>query len=151
MLSENSALKCKTIFIANDHGGLELKNHLLGRFPFLPWKDLGTSSTESVDYPDFAEKLCNELKVRLKDSVGVLLCGSGQGMAIRANREAAIRAALCWNEEVAKLARQHNDANVLVLGGRVTPFPLAELILQTFLKTEFEGGRHQRRVDKLNC
>src|ERR1700722_10661623 len=104
MLSEDSIKKkYKTIFIACDHAGLELKNHLLGRFPFLPWKDLGTNSTESVDYPDFAEKLGLEMKARLKDSCGILVCGSGQVMVMRANRFSHIRAALCWNEESAKL------------------------------------------------
>jgi ribose 5-phosphate isomerase B len=142
--------KFKTIYIASDHAGIDMKNHLIGRFPFLPWKDLGTMSPDSVDYPDFADKLCGELKTHLADSCGVLICGSGQGMAMRANRDPMIRAALCWNEEVAKMAREHNDANVLCLAGRMTPLPTSELILKTFLETEFEGGRHQRRVDKLS-
>ena len=87
MLSEDSvAKKFKTIFIAGDHAGLEMKRHLIGRFPFLPWKDLGPFSTESVDYPDFAEKLGLEMRSHLEDSRGVLVCGSGQGIAIRANR-----------------------------------------------------------------
>lgn len=141
----------KTIFIASDHAGLELKRHFLARLPHLPFQDLGTDSPDSVDYPDFAAKLCHKLESRLADACGVLICGSGQGMAIRANRFPFIRAALCWNEEVAKLAREHNDANVLCLGGRLITFPQAELILDTFLKTPFLGGRHQGRVDKLNC
>jgi len=149
--SKNTNIPYKNIFVASDHAGLELKRHLIGRFPFLPWKDLGTMSSESVDFPDYAEKLCLELKPNLKDSVGVLICGSGQGMAMRANRFPFIRAALCFSEELAKLAREHNDANVLCLGGRVTVFPIAERILDTFVKTPFEGGRHQRRVDKLSC
>ena len=143
--------KYKTIYVACDHAGLELKRHLIGRFPFLPWKDLGTNSTESVDYPDFAEKLCHALQPELKTACGVLICGSGQGMAIRANRFSFIRAALCWNEEIAQLSRQHNDANVLALGARMTPPPIAEQILKTFLETDFEGGRHQNRVNKLQC
>jgi ribose 5-phosphate isomerase B len=138
------------IFIAADHAGLELKRHLVARLPHLPFRDLGTHSTESVDYPDFATKLCLNLKENLKDSCGVLICGSGQGMAIRANRFPFIRAALCWTEDVAKLAREHNDANVLCLGGRLVTFPTAEEILDAFLKTPFTGGRHQGRVDKLN-
>ena len=139
----------KTIFIASDHAGLEMKRHLLARFPHLPWKDLGPFNADSVDYPDYAAKLCKELEGKTEDSVGVLVCGSGQGMAIRANRFPFIRAALCWNEEIAMLSRQHNDANVLCLAGRHTVFPLAEKILDVFLKTPFEGGRHQKRVDKL--
>jgi len=152
MLSEESPTKqFKTIFIASDHAGLEMKRHLIGRFPFLPWKDLGPFSTESVDYPDFAAKLCKELEPNLEDSIGVLVCGSGQGMAMRANRFSFIRAALCWNEEIAKLSKQHNDANVLCLAGRFIVFPVAERILDVFLKTPFEGGRHQGRIDKLLC
>jgi len=151
MLSKSSATKFKTIFIACDHAGLEMKTHLIGKFPFLPWKDLGTNTPDSVDYPDYAAKLGEELKGRLNDSCGVLVCGSGQGMAMRANRFPFIRAALCWSEEVAKLTRQHNDANVLCLAGRLTTPAIAEQILAAFLETTFEGGRHQRRVDKLNC
>lgn len=126
-----------------------MKQHLLSRFPNLPWEDLGPFSADSVDYPDFAAKLCRALEPKLPDSVGVLVCGSGQGMAIRANRFPFIRAALCWNEDIAKLSRQHNDANVLCLAGRYIAMDLSEKILDTFLTTPFEGGRHQRRVDKL--
>ena len=152
MLSEDALKKkFRTIFVASDHAGLAMKNHLIGRFPFLPWKDLGTGTPDSVDYPDFAAKLCEEMKPRLKESCGVLICGSGQGMAIKANRFPFIRAALCWSEEVATLARLHNDANVLCLGGRLTPLPVTEKILSAFLETAFEGGRHQVRVDKLSC
>lgn len=139
------------IFVASDHAGLEMKRHLIDRYPDLPWVDLGPLNADSVDYPDYAEKLCKSLEPDLKTAVGVLVCGSGQGMAIRANRFKFIRAALCWTEEIVTMARQHNDANVLCLPGRYIPFPLAEKILNLFLKTAFEGGRHQRRVDKLNC
>lgn len=151
MISEGQAKKYRTIFIASDHAGLEMKRHLIGRFPFLPWKDLGTFTEDSVDYPDFAAKLGEEMKHNLNDTIGVLVCGSGQGMAMRANRFPYLRAALVWNEEIAALSRQHNDANVLCLPGRFVVFPIAEKILQAFLNTPFEGGRHQRRVDKLNC
>lgn len=144
------AKKYKTIFIASDHAGLDLKNHLIEAFPELPFENLGTDSTASVDYPDFAEKLGLALKPRLNDSIGLLICGSGQGMAIRANRFPFIRAALCWNTEVAKLAREHNNANVLVMGGRHTAEQDAEEILKVFLSTDFAGGRHQGRIDKLN-
>ena len=144
-------LKYKTIFIACDHAGIELKNHFLKRFSALPFKDLGTFDTASVDYPDYAERLSLELKNHLKDSVGILICGSGQGMAIRANRFPFIRAALCWNEEVARLSREHNDANVLCLSGRMIDFTESEKMLQAFLTTPFAGGRHEGRVKKLSC
>lgn len=143
--------KYSKIYIACDHGGWDLKNHLIQKFPQLPWQDLGTHSSDSVDYPDYAAKLCEQLKNEIPNAVGILVCGSGQGMAIRANRYPFIRAALCWSEEVARLAREHNDANVLCLAGRLTQFNESERIVETFLKTNFEGGRHQRRVDKLNC
>lgn len=126
-----------------------MKRHLIGRFPFLPWKDLGTGSTESVDYPDFAEKLCLQMQTDLDHSCGVLICGSGQGMAMRANRFPFIRAALCWDDEAARLAREHNNANVLCLAGRLTVFGNAESILSVFLQTPFSGGRHHGRVQKL--
>ncbi|HMN69739.1 MAG TPA: RpiB/LacA/LacB family sugar-phosphate isomerase [Bdellovibrionales bacterium] len=141
--------KYKKIFIASDHAGLEMKRHLIARHPELPFVDLGPSSGDSVDYPDYAAKLCQELEKHLADSIGVLVCGSGQGMAIRANRFPFVRAALCWNAEIAQLARAHNDANVLCLAGRHLVFPVADEILKVFLSTPFEGGRHQKRVDKL--
>jgi ribose 5-phosphate isomerase B len=142
--------KYKTVFIANDHAGLELKRHLVARFPVVPWQDLGTKTAESVDYPDYTQKLCHAMEPRLTESCGVLICGSGQGMAIGANRFPYIRAALCWDEEVARLAREHNDANVLCLAGRLTVFKTAERILEIFLNTDFLGGRHQTRVRKLS-
>jgi ribose 5-phosphate isomerase B len=152
MMSEQSVTKkFKTVFVASDHAGLELKDHLIGKFPFLPWKDLGTNASTSVDDPDFAAKLCEELKPHLKDSCGILICGSGQGMAMRANRYPFIRAALCWSEEAATMARLHNDANVLCLGGRMISKSVAEKILSAFFETAFEGGRHQNRIDKLSC
>jgi ribose 5-phosphate isomerase B len=138
------------IFIASDHAGLELKQHLLSRFPTLPWQDLGTNTGDSVDYPDYAEKLADVMKTAAQGTIGVLVCGSGQGMCIKANRYSHIRAALCWDAEVAKLAREHNDANVLCLGGRLIAFPVAEKILTSFLNSDFQGGRHKQRVDKLS-
>ncbi len=127
-----------------------MKRHLTSRLPNLPWNDLGPFDVESVDYPEFADLVCTKLKEHLEDCVGVLICGSGQGMAMRANRYPFIRAALCWNDEIAKLARAHNDANVLCLPGRHLVFPSAERILDVFLNTRFDGGRHKRRVDKLS-
>ncbi len=137
----------KTLFIACDHAGLLLKDHLIHTVPELPWEDLGTSGLESVDYPDYADKLAKQVKD--DTTFGVLVCGSGQGMAIRANRYSHIRAALCWNQEMARLSRQHNNANVLCFGARTMDFAECEKSLLVFLSTAFEGDRHQKRVDKL--
>ena len=150
MLFEAEPPRYRAILIASDHAGLDLKSHLIGRFPFLPWQDLGTNETASVDYPDYATKLCEALEPQLPFACGLLICGSGQGMAMRANRYAFIRAALCWNEEASALSRRHNDANVLCLAARLTDVALAERITQTFLSTDFEGGRHQGRLVKLS-
>lgn len=136
------------LYVASDHAGLALKEHLLKVLPELPWEDLGPYSQDSVDYPDYADKLVE--KIQDEKSIGILICGSGQGMAIRANRHPHIRAALCWNEDVTKMSRLHNNANVLCLGARTVEFSQAERIVLTFLDSDFEGGRHQRRVDKLN-
>lgn len=139
--------KMKTLFVACDHAGFKLKEHLQNTIPELPWEDLGTYSCDSVDYPDYAEKLA--LKIKTEHDFGVLICGSGQGMAIKANRFPFIRAALCWNEVVARNSRLHNNSNVLCLGERAVTPEEAERILITWLDTPFEGGRHQRRVEKL--
>ena len=138
------------IGIAADHGGFALKQsvsdviHDAG-FDVL---DLGTDSTESVDYPDFAEKLVDAFRQN-HISRGVLICGTGIGISIAANRHPGIRAALCYDDETATLARQHNDANVLCLGGRKTSAAEAQQMVRIFLGTEFEGGRHARRVGKM--
>ena len=144
-----SVIAYETVFVASDHAGLEMKQKLMAALPELPWKDLGTHKSDSVDYPDFATKLCKELKGQLPSACGVLICGSGQGMAIQANRFSFVRAALCWSEEVAQLARQHNDANVLCLSGRLIEAAKNTAILKAFLATPFEGGRHQKRLDKI--
>lgn len=141
-------VKYSKIYIACDHAGLELKNNLIKNNPEIKFEDLGTNSDESVDYPDFADNVAERV-AKDKDSYGVLVCGSGQGMAMRANKYQNVRAALCWSDEVAKLARLHNNANVLVFGGRLTEHTLANTMLKTFFATEFEGGRHSRRVDKM--
>jgi ribose 5-phosphate isomerase B len=138
------------IAIASDHGGFELKTQLkqeLERLGFEPL-DLGTDSLASVDYPDFAVKLAQALKAG-DATRGVLICGSGIGISIAANRHPHIRAALCHDHVTARLARWHNNANVLCLGGRTTGVDVARDCLQVFLGTEFEGGRHQNRVAKL--
>ncbi|OFZ18383.1 MAG: ribose 5-phosphate isomerase B [Bdellovibrionales bacterium RBG_16_40_8] len=144
-------VKNKKIIIACDHAGYDLKNYIIKKNPSLAWVDLGTNSENSVDYPDYADKLAKKIKLlsRKKLVIGVLICGSGQGIAIRANRHKHIRAAICWSEEIAKASRMHNDANVLCLGARYTEPRLAQRILKTFINTKFEGGRHERRVAKL--
>jgi len=138
------------IVIASDHGGFILKEEIK---KFLIEKkhdvrDLGTSSPDSVDYPDFAHKLAGALE-RGEAGTGILVCGSGIGMAMAANRHRGIRAAVCTNEYMAAMARKHNDANVLCLGERVVGVDLARSIVTAFLETGFEGGRHQRRVEKI--
>jgi len=138
------------VAIGADHAGYGLKTTLVAELAALGYQvlDLGTAGEESVDYPDFAA----EVVAALKDGRapwGVLVCGSGIGMSIAANRHAGIRAALCHDVETARLARQHNDANVLALGARLIDAETAKQCLKTFLTTEFEGGRHARRVAKL--
>lgn len=141
----------KRVAIASDHAGVALKEVLkkeLERLGHTP-EDLGTNTLDSVDYPDFANTLAEAIK-QGKASQGVLICGTGIGISIAANRHKEIRAALCHNTETAKLSREHNDANVLVLGARVVDEAMAKACLETFFTTEFEGGRHQRGVDKLS-
>jgi ribose 5-phosphate isomerase B len=140
----------ETIVVAADHGGFELKRALVSLLTGKGYQvlDLGTDSADSVDYPDFAEKLTQAIGSG-RATRGVLMCGSGIGMAIAANRHPGIRAALVHDVETARLAREHNDANVLVMGGRLIPGELAGRILETFLATPFGGGRHARRVNKL--
>jgi ribose 5-phosphate isomerase B len=133
------------IFIASDHGGFALKTHFLKEFPTLI--DLGCLSSEAVDYPDFAKKLCKEIK---EADFGILICGSGVGMSIAANRFKNIRAALCMDEKTAELARAHNDANVICLGERLISKETALAIVKKFLATKFEGQRHEARVKKLS-
>ena len=140
----------ETIAIAVDHGGFSLKAAAMDAARAEGWKvlDLGTDSTASVDYPDFAEKLVAALADG-RASLGVLICGTGIGISIAANRHKGIRAALCYDDDTATLARQHNDANVLCMGGRKTDEATARSMVRIFLTTEFEGGRHARRVAKL--
>jgi ribose 5-phosphate isomerase B len=138
------------ILIASDHAGFELKALLVGhaRDKGHEVLDLGTTSPASVDYPDFAHLLAHRLLAG-EGILGVLICGTGIGMAIAANRHRGVRAALCHDAFTAELARRHNDANVLCMGGRTTGPGVAVQILDIFLATPFEGGRHRRRVDKI--
>ena len=140
----------ETIAIAADHAGYELKSALKQRLIEQGFDvvDLGTDTTESVDYPDFARALADAIGDG-RTARGVLLCGSGIGMSIAANRFPGVRAALVHDAETARLARQHNDANVLVMAARRIEAGVAEDCLDAFLTTSFEGGRHRRRVRKL--
>jgi ribose 5-phosphate isomerase B len=113
-------------------------------------KDFGTYSLESVDYPDFAHPVASAVESNEFD-LGLLLCGSANGVAITANKHQGVRAALCWTEEVAELARQHNNANVVCIPARFVSYEVAQKILDRFLHSSFEGGRHGRRVDKISC
>ncbi|NBX73465.1 MAG: ribose 5-phosphate isomerase B [Alphaproteobacteria bacterium] len=139
------------ILLASDHGGFQLKAHLLAHLTKQGFTciDLGTDSDTSVDYPDYAQKLARIMQDDA-DAKGILLCGSGIGISMAANRFAHIRAALCHDVTSAKLSRQHNDANVLCLGGRLVGPTLAVEIVTTFLSTAFEGGRHAARLVKMS-
>lgn len=139
----------KKLFIASDHAGVELKRRLVESLSAtVDVNDLGPQTTDSVDYPDFAKDLSHKV-LDMPDSFGILLCGSGIGMSISANRFKGIRAALVWNNELAKLSRQHNNSNVLVLPARFLKPEEAVSIANDWLNTSFEGGRHQKRVDKI--
>ena len=136
------------IAIAADHGGFALKNKITEHFKNLNLLDLGTDSADSVDYPDFAKKMAYTILSGAAD-LGILICGTGIGMSIAANRYHGIRAALVYNREVAKLAKQHNNANILVFGGRTMDEKEVISSIEAFLNSDFEGNRHQRRLDKI--
>jgi ribose 5-phosphate isomerase B len=141
----------ETVAVAADHAGYALKSCLAKELGELGYAvlDLGTDSDESVDYPDFAEAMAEAIG-QGKAAKGILVCGSGIGISIAANRHREIRAAPCHDAVSARLARQHNDANVLALGARLVDVEVAKDCLRTFLSTAFEGGRHQRRVAKMS-
>lgn len=141
-----------SIHIASDHAGFALKSALILHLSSLGYDivDAGTNSTASCDYPVYARKVCAAV-LNDEDSKGILICGTGVGMSITANRITGIRAALCASEFQARACRQHNDANVLCLGERVTGAGLAFAIAHAFLGTSFEGGRHQRRIDLIDA
>lgn len=137
-----------SVFIASDHAGFDFKQQLISQMPDIKWVDLGPKDTSSTDYPDWADVVAK--KVSSGEGMGVLVCGSGIGMCIRANRHSKVRAAMAWDTVSARLSREHNNANIVCLGARLIPFGLAVEIIQTFFKTEFAGGRHQGRVDKID-
>jgi len=143
----------KNIPIGADHAGFELKNILkellLGQGYEI--EDFGCYSEESIDYPDYGHPVAEKVESD-KNILGILICGSGNGINMTANKHQGVRSALCWNKEIAQLAREHNDANILALPARYLSTEEAKEIVLTFLNTDFEGGRHQRRVDKIsNC
>ena len=141
-------MKIDKVFLASDHAGFELKNELKEAIKGLGYEvvDLGTNDKNSVDYPDYAHLLASKLE---PNCYGVLVCGTGIGISIAANRHENVRCALCHDEFTARLAREHNDANVIAFGARVIGAGIAISAAEAFLKTEFAGGRHERRVQKI--
>ena len=141
-----------TISIGNDHAGPEYKKEIVA---FLKKEghtvhNYGTDSTASVDYADFIHPVAKDV-TEGNATLGIIICGSGNGAAMTANKHQKIRAALCWNEEIVRLAREHNDANILSLPARFISMPQALKMVETFLNTSFEGGRHQTRINKIPC
>ncbi len=136
--------------LASDHAGFELKEFIKTVLDKkgIVYKDLGTYSTDSVDYPDFAHPLAIAVQTEAVES-GICICGTGNGMAMALNRHKGVRAALCWEREIAQMARAHNNANILVLPGRYIPEREAELCMDAFFEVPFEGGRHQKRIEKI--
>jgi ribose 5-phosphate isomerase B len=145
-------MMAKKIAIGGDHAGFEYKGKLIEKLTSLGYevKDFGPFSSDSVDYPDYVHPLSSAIE-KGDFELGIVICGSGNGVAITANKHQGIRAALCWNEDLAALARQHNNANVLAIPARFISYELAEKLSQIFLTTDFEGGRHQNRVGKIAC
>jgi ribose 5-phosphate isomerase B len=142
----------KMIALGADHAGVAYKIEVvkwLNEKGF-PVHDFGTYDDKSVDYPDFAHPVANSVATG-ECSFGILFCGSANGVAITANKHQEIRAAICWQNDVAQLARQHNNANVICIPARFVSIDLAQQMIETFMNTEFEGGRHQNRVAKINC
>jgi ribose 5-phosphate isomerase B len=142
----------KPVAIGSDHAGFEYKEDLISFLEGkgIAYKDFGTYSKDSVDYPDFAHPVATEIEEG-RAAFGILLCGSANGVAITANKHQSIRAALCWGEEIAKLARLHNNANVICIPARFVREGDAENMVDLFMKTAFEGGRHETRVAKIAC
>ena len=140
------------ISIGNDHAGPDYKKAIVEMLIAKGYEvtNYGTDSTASVDYPDFAHPVATDVSEGKAD-FGIVICGSGNGIAMTVNKHSKVRAALCWIKEIAALARQHNDANVISIPARYTSIPQAVEMVETFLTTDFEGGRHQNRVNKIAC
>lgn len=138
--------------IGCDHAGFDLKQYLIEELnkQGYSFKDYGTYSSESIDYPDYGHPVAKHVSEH-KNNLGIVICGSGNGINMTVNKHTAIRSALCWTEEVAALARQHNNANIIALPARFISKEIALQMVKTFLTTEFEGGRHQTRVEKIAC
>ncbi|MGP1481430.1 MAG: ribose 5-phosphate isomerase B [Hoylesella enoeca] len=144
-------MEIKTIGLASDHAGFALKQFVKQYLDEkgLSYKDYGTYDEASCDYPDYAHALAEGIE-RGDVYPGIAICGSGEGISMTLNKHAMIRAALCWTPEIAHLSRQHNDANVLAMPGRFIDNATARMMMDEFLNTDFEGGRHQRRIDKIS-
>lgn len=142
----------KKIAIGSDHAGVEYKQKIIDELRSKGYEvtDFGPSDDASVDYPDFIHPTAESVEKGMSD-LGVIICGSGNGAAMTANKHKSIRAALCWTPELAKLARQHNDANIISIPARFVSYHQAITMVFVFLETAFEGGRHQRRIDKIPC
>lgn len=142
----------KKIAIGGDHAGFDYKQQLVTFLEKEGYevKDFGPFSDASVDYPDYVHPLCDAIESG-EFRQGIVVCGSGNVVAITANKHQGIRAAICWNNDLAALSRQHNDANVISIPARFVPYELAQEMVGTFLNTEFEGGRHANRVNKIAC
>lgn len=142
----------KPIAIGSDHAGFEMKEFIISYLEGkeLSFKNFGAFSASPVDYPDFAHPVANAVESG-ECAMGILLCGSGNGVAITANKHQEIRAALCWDDEIAALARKHNNANILCIPARFVSEGTAEEMVDVFISTTFEGGRHENRVDKISC
>lgn len=138
------------IYIGSDHAGFDLKERVKTVLSDLEFEDLGTFSNESTDYPDYAHQVASNVGSS-KGELGILICGSANGVAMAANKHQQVRAAICWEPEIASLARQHNNANICCLPARFISEEKAFKILDQFLNVEFEGGRHERRVNKIPC
>ena len=140
------------IAIGNDHAGTEYKFEIIKLLESRGIKvtNYGTNENSSVDYPDFVHPVAKDVNEKNVD-FGILVCGSGNGVSMTANKYPNVRAGLCWTKEITELTRQHNDANVLSIPARYTSIPQALTMVETFLDTAFEGGRHQNRVDKISC
>ena len=145
-------MKINSIAIGCDHGGFAYKAPIIQLLQKAGIKvtDYGTNSNDSVDYPDFVHPVAHDVECGLVD-LGIILCGSGNGAAMTANKHQGIRAALCWTTELAELARQHNNANILSIPARFITEETALTMIEAFIQTDFEGGRHTRRVDKIAC
>ncbi len=140
------------ISVGNDHAGTDYKLAIVGLLRSLDIEvfNHGTDSTDSVDYPDFVHPVADDVESGQAD-IGIIICGSGNGASMTANKHQKIRAALCWNKEITELARAHNDANILSLPARFISLPQALELVKTFINTPFEGGRHERRIEKIAC